>query len=75
MYKTQVYSPYKAECILVRLARKRNKPLGLWFYKDEVLLCYVAAKPFEYVNGFENVSIINNVVIERCKFGFKIHFV
>lgn len=75
MYKTQVYSPYKTESILVRLAKKNNKPLRLWFYNESTLLCYVVAKPFEYVNGFENVAFISNAKIERCTYGFKIHFV
>lgn len=75
MYKTQVYSPYKTESILARLARKNNKPLRLWFYNESKLLCYVVAKPFEYANGFENVVFISNAKIERCAYGFKIHFV
>ena len=75
MYKTQIYSGYKAECILAKVAKKQRNHINLWLYNNYRLLAHVVAQPFDYIDGLKNVSFVGNVIIERCPTGFRIYIV
>lgn len=73
MYRTQVYDGFNAETILAKVAKKHNKPMMIWLYRKCHLIACVIGEPYEYVDGFKNVSFVGKVTIERCPSGFRVY--